>query len=287
MAEITRQSLFESNTLQIGSFAARPVSDACGEVERQSRNAMVLPLSGVFAKHEAPGRYVVGTPSHVVFFASGVPYRIGFPGAVGDLAITLRFSEALASEHLDRHKTVGSHGLLPPAAMVLRNRLWARLGEPKIDRFEIEACSIDLVALSLSSLHTDVPRARPATAARWSRAVARVKEAVAVAPAEKWSVAELAQVAHLSPYHLCRVFSEATGTALYDYVLRERLARTIDAVLDGADLTGIALDAGFASHSHFTARFRAFFGCTPSTMRQGAKAGQTRKLRKIVTARPG
>ncbi len=99
---ITRQSLFESPTLQISSFEAHPVSDACGEVERQSGNAIVLPLSGVFAKHEAPGRYVVGAPSHAVFFASGAPYRIGFPGAVGDVAITLRFPEALAPDHLDR-----------------------------------------------------------------------------------------------------------------------------------------------------------------------------------------
>ena len=37
----------------------------------------------------------------------------------------------------------------------------------------------------------------------------------------------------------------------------------LDAVLDcGDDFTTIALDAGFASHSHFTARFRSFFGFT-------------------------
>jgi AraC-like DNA-binding protein len=263
------------------------VSDACGEVERQSLNAIVLPLSGVFAKHEAPGRYVVGTPSHAVFFALDAPYRIGFPGAVGDLAITLRFSETLAPEHLDPRGAIGSHGLLPAEAIMLRNGIWGRLREPDIDRFEIEAYGLDLVSLSLRSLRAEAIGQRPATAARWSRAVARVKEAVAVEPTGKWAIAELAKTAHLSPYHLCRVFREATGTPLYDYVLRERLARTIDAVLDGEDLTGIALDAGFASHSHFTARFRAFFGCTPSVMRQGATTGHAGKLRKIVTARAG
>lgn len=66
--EISRKTLFESETLQIGLFEARPRSDACGDVERQDRNAVVLPLSGVFAKHEAPGRHVIGTPSHAVFF---------------------------------------------------------------------------------------------------------------------------------------------------------------------------------------------------------------------------
>jgi hypothetical protein len=66
------------------------------------------------------------------------------------------------------------------------------------------------------------------------------------------------RIANLSPFHLCHVFRLMVGTSIYDYVLHERLAHSLDAVLDcGSDLTAIALDAGFASHSHFTARFRA------------------------------
>src|SRR6266851_4135681 len=99
--EVVRRTLFESNTLQIGWFAARPVSDACGDVERQSLNAVVLPVSGVFSKHDGPGRHVVGTPSHAVFIASNTPYRIGFPGGIGDRALTLRFGETLATEQRD------------------------------------------------------------------------------------------------------------------------------------------------------------------------------------------
>jgi AraC-like DNA-binding protein len=56
-------------------------------------------------------------------------------------------------------------------------------------------------------------------------------------------------------------------------------------VLDSdAGLTEIALDAGFASHSHFTARFRAFFGHTPQQLRREARAATARQLRKIATA---
>jgi AraC family transcriptional regulator len=76
------------------------------------------------------------------------------------------------------------------------------------------------------------------------------------------------------------------GTSIYHYVLQERLAQALDAVLDGDDdLTAIALDAGFASHSHFTARFRGFFGCTPAALRRNATAARLAELRKIVTAR--
>lgn len=62
-ASIVRRTLFESDAIRIRSFVAHPVSDACGDVERPSLNVVVLPFAGVFSKHEAPGRHVVGTPS--------------------------------------------------------------------------------------------------------------------------------------------------------------------------------------------------------------------------------
>jgi AraC family transcriptional regulator len=68
--------------------------------------------------------------------------------------------------------------------------------------------------------------------------------------------------------------------------MHERLAQALDAFLEcGDDLTAIALDAGFASHSHFTARFRSFFGFTPAALLRIATAERA-ELRKIVTARP-
>jgi AraC family transcriptional regulator len=240
--------------MQIGLFEAHPVSDACGEVERQSLNAIVLPVSGVFAKHDAPGRHVVGTPSHAVFFAADTPYRIGFPGGIGDRAITLRFAEELATE--------------------------------RFARGDGEALGLDLLDMSLKSVRSGNPAAKSAAQARRTRALERVKEAVALAPSHRWTIAKLAKIANLSPFHLCHVFRDTVGTSIYDYVLHERLAQTLDAVLDcGDDLTTIALDAGFASHSHFTARFRSFFGCTPAALRRMATAAHVAELRKIVTAR--
>jgi len=110
---------------------------------------------------------------------------------------------------------------------------------------------------------------------RRARSLQRVKEAVAAAPADKWDVEKLARIALLSPFHLCRIFRGMTGTSVYGYVLRERLVSTLDAVLDGEDLTTIALGAGFASHSHYTARFRDFFGCTPAALRRRARADRS------------
>jgi AraC-like DNA-binding protein len=282
-----RATLFEGDNLQIGQFEARPVSDACGDVEWQGSNVVVLPVSGVFSKHDAPGRHVIGTPSHAVFVAAATPYRISFPGAVGDRALTLRFGHALAADQLDSNSEgIASHGLLPPGAMLLRNLLWKRLESAEADEFEAEALGLDLLDISLRSMRTGSTTAQRSAQVRRMRAIERVKEAVSLAPADSWSLAKLAKVANLSPFHLCHVFRQMVGTSIYDYVLQERLARTLDVIVDGGhDLTAIALDAGFASHSHFTARFRRFFGCTPTALRRVATTEHIAEFRKIMTAR--
>lgn len=289
LLQVTRKSLFKSTTLQIGLFEAREVSDACGDVEQQDRNAMVLPLAGVFAKHDGPGRQAIGTPSHAVFVAADTPYRLSYPGGIGDRALILRFGNELAPEQLDRGSdgALASNGLLPAPAMMLRNLLRARLAEGEIEDFEAETMGLDLLSASFGAIRKEKSSFRPSAQARRTRALERVKEAVAVAPSKKWDLARLARLANLSPFHLCHVFRKMAGTSIHDYVLQERLARSLDAVLDsGDDLTTIALDAGFASHSHFTARFRGFFGCTPAALRRSASAARLAELRKIVTARP-
>lgn len=170
--------------------------------------------------------------------------------------------------------------------MMVRNLLWARLERVEADEFESEALGLDLLNMSLRSMRADSSPVRRSALARRTRALERVKEAVGLAPGDKWTVTKLARVANLSSFHLCHIFRQMVGTSVYDYVLHERLAHALDAVLDGGDdLTTIALDAGFASHSHFTARFRSFFGCTPAKLRRIATAEHVAELRKIMTAR--
>jgi AraC-like DNA-binding protein len=270
--KINRKSLFANEALQIGLFESRPSSDACGDIERQSLNAVVLPFSGLFAKHDSPNRRVIGTPSHAVFFAPDKPYRLSFPGAIGDRALTFRFDDALAPEELAMPRggePMASHGVLPAQAMMLRNALWARLQTRDFDAFEVETMGLDLLSMTFGSLRGHGRGGKQATRERRARAVERVKEAIALAPAERWTVAKLARVANLSAFHLCHVFRDTIGLSLYGYVLRERLAHSLHAVMDaGTDLSAIAHDLGFSSHSHFTARFRAFFGVTPAALRR-------------------
>jgi AraC-like DNA-binding protein len=78
---------------------------------------------------------------------------------------------------------------------------------------------------------------------------------------------DLAREVGCSPYYLCRVFRRATGRTIHGYREQLRLRTALAALADGADLTTLALDLGYSSHSHFTASFRKAFGTPPSRVR--------------------
>ena len=51
-APIVRRTLFAGELMHIGHVSARPVSSSEDPLESQPCNVLVLPLAGVFAKHE-------------------------------------------------------------------------------------------------------------------------------------------------------------------------------------------------------------------------------------------
>jgi len=83
------------------------------------------------------------------------------------------------------------------------------------------------------------------------------------------SLAAMAAVAGLSPFHFSRVFKRATGVAPHRFVIRSRVERA-KALLARPDvsLAEIAYAAGFASQAHFTTLFRHETGLTPLQFRR-------------------
>ena len=71
-----------------------------------------------------------------------------------------------------------------------------------------------------------------------------------------------------SPFHLCHSYRAATGRTLHRQLTLLRLRASLEAVAErSCDLTQVALDHGFSSHSHFTSAFRREWGVTPSAWR--------------------
>jgi AraC family transcriptional regulator len=297
---LVHRTLFDGEWLQIGYIAVRPASSECGELESSALNVLALPLTGVFAKHDGPRRHAIATPSHALLVSAGKPYRLSFPGCIGDECLALRFTsdalaqlmpEAMSADGFDE-STFSTHTPLPPALMLARSLLWQRFASDTVDALEAEERAFDLLEGSLAAARRQ-RRERPASARgapsgpwRRMRRVALAVEAIGAEPERRWTLGTLGALASVSPGHLAHLFRAELGISVYDYVIRSRLARALDAVLDSdAGLTAIALDAGFASHSHFTARFRAFFGHTPQQLRRGTRRDTARELRRIATAR--
>jgi AraC family transcriptional regulator len=86
------------------------------------------------------------------------------------------------------------------------------------------------------------------------------------------TLADLAAVAALSEYHFARMFRQSMSMAPHQYVMQQRMDRAKGLVeLTQQPLTEIALACGFSSASHFSHRFKAVIGLTPSQLR-AAKA---------------
>ncbi|HEX7254104.1 MAG TPA: AraC family transcriptional regulator, partial [Thermoanaerobaculia bacterium] len=82
-------------------------------------------------------------------------------------------------------------------------------------------------------------------------------------------LSEIAANLGVSVFRLCRAFRRATGSTLHGFRNRLRLAASLERIGRASfDLTDVALDLGYSSHSHFTAAFRREFGITPSEFRR-------------------
>jgi AraC family transcriptional regulator len=82
-------------------------------------------------------------------------------------------------------------------------------------------------------------------------------------------LADLASQAELSEFHFARMFKHSTGQAPHQYVMQVRLQQAEKLLRNTLmPLTQIALDCGFSSASHFSNRFKAFYGYSPIRLRQ-------------------
>ena len=91
--------------------------------------------------------------------------------------------------------------------------------------------------------------------------------------AEPLMLSDIAGTLGVSPFHLCRIFRRATGATLHAHRNQLRLRTALERLETADDdLTQVALDLGYSSHSHFTSSFRLLFGVPPSAIRRLVRA---------------
>ncbi len=89
------------------------------------------------------------------------------------------------------------------------------------------------------------------------------REALADAPDRSWSLDELASIAGLSRFALCRAFRGAYGVSPHAWLLERRLTRARHYLAAGVPAAEAALAAGFADQSHLTRHLKRRFGMAP------------------------
>ena len=76
-------------------------------------------------------------------------------------------------------------------------------------------------------------------------------------------VDELAAIARVSVFALCRAFRRDHATTPYRLVLEVRVRHATAMLGAGASIVDAAMQTGFADQSHFTRHFKRLVGMTP------------------------
>jgi AraC-like DNA-binding protein len=234
---------------------------------------LVFPYRGVFVRHV--GRQdAVAEANQLVLFNAGEEYSISHPVDGGDACLSLSLREETLAELAPR-ETLKPGG--PLAFDRLRRRIDPRaqalvalvrhgLRRGRAETLEAETLTLTLVRRALGE--------RTSQSAGGSlgrqKLVDRAKLALTADLGRRWTLAEIAAEVGVSPVYLTQVFRQVEGVPLYRYQLRLRLARALDLLDRCDDITALALDLGFSSHSHFSAAFRQAYGRSPTAFRRWA-----------------
>jgi AraC family transcriptional regulator len=138
-------------------------------------------------------------------------------------------------------------------------------GPGAIDRLYCESLGVvlahELVRLGSGGTHVQSP-VRGGLAGWQQRAVASyIEEHVA----DQISLATLAQLARLSPYHFSRAFKQTFGMPPHRFHTHSRIERAKSLLANpAATVTSVGMAVGFGETSSFSAAFRKATGVTPT-----------------------
>lgn len=111
-------------------------------------------------------------------------------------------------------------------------------------------------------------RARPLSGGLSPRHRHLVLAAIEADLAEKLTIARLAELVGLSPYHFARMFKISFGTGPAQFILRMRLERVKRLLATNLSLADVGAAAGFSQQSHMTTHFSKLTGLTPARYRR-------------------
>lgn len=237
-----------------------------------------FPREGVWIEHDG-GAPFVADPNTVTYYNKGQAYRRHKLSARGDRCEYFAVTEEAIAETLSIHEPGAvdrapkpfsfTHGPCDPESYLRQRMVFHHVTrEATPDRLYVEEAVLsilgDVTGLAYASSRAPVraPRRREVDV------IEAARDVIARRFRENLSLSEVAREVESSVFHLARLFRGGTGFSLHAYRNQLRLRSALERLREpGVDITSIALDLGFSSHSHFTETFRRTFGKTPSVVR--------------------
>jgi len=274
MAEFDTHPLLITDTVSVWDVVCQGGCRHKGAEECAAATYLVFPYRGVYM-HHVGREAAVAEANQVVFINADEPYQVSHPVGGGDSSLSIGVSEPMLRElsPADYLRKTGPTVFSRPRLRIdARTQALTALLRHSLDRGAIETLEAEILALTL---------VRRALGERTSRAAAgafgrlklvdRAKLVLSSDLGRRWTLAEIAAGVGVSPVYLTQVFQQVEGLPLYRYQLQLRLARALDRLGECEDLTGLALDLGFSSHSHFSAAFKKAYGRTPMAFQRDAR----------------
>jgi AraC-like DNA-binding protein len=235
--------------------------------EQHAQHSIAVVVAGSFQYRTRHGEALL-TPGALLLGNAGHSFECAHEHGRGDRCVAFHYEPEFFARAISDAGVRGSTfglGVLPPlrgtALPVALTHAGLELSAP----ISWEETALELLAASAQSTSAKIRRAAPPP-----RSIARVSELVRAVERTvelPESLEQMAASVYLSPYHFLRTFRRVTGTTPHQYLLRLRLRRAAQLVLDGpSNLVDVALQCGFGEAANFTNAFRAEFGCAPSVL---------------------
>jgi AraC family transcriptional regulator len=274
--------VFHSPLVRVFDVSCHAPQSGYGGEEWCSATQIIVPRRGVFMLNH-DGAPIIADPNTALVFGLGDTYQISHPVDGGDQCTVLLFRPELVEEALG--SVEARHGIIQATTQLSIHVLTHLMATRMADQLEAEENSVFV----LNALARDFSNSLGWSSVSESqkRRVEEVRALLASQPTEPWHMESIARAVYCSPFHLARQFRAITGESIAHYLLQLRLALALDRLAQGeTDLAQLAVELGFANHSHFSARFRSIFGITPSAARNTLTHRHLQQMSKIVTANP-
>lgn len=243
---------------------------------RHAHECAVIGLveSGVQSYFYRGGRHHTGPGG--IFFVNPEEPHTGEPGdADGYVYRALYPTSGFLSASFGDNRRCQMHFRIPviynsaASASLRLAHLAVERAEP---RLKCETLLLDALTLLIRLNAGGVPPLARPKGARY--AVRRVRERIDDDPAQEPSLAMLAAMVHMSPYHLAHVFSRETGLPIHVYAETARIRKAKQLLRSGFPIADISAQLGYADQSHFTRRYKQFEGVTPGRYQKSARMFQ-------------